>query len=207
MGCGWTHKRMSRDPLQPLLWGPKASGHPCAWSPLWCWRWGEQPALSWSPRRGWGLQSHVPSTSRHSLAHGLPLLPPLCSFTLRLHPHCFLLPACTTGCIWAPHWGAPKYSHVGNNSTGAKLQAQPRGHGLEERVAQSIPKDVGLQHPDAVGLMTLAWAAGLCEGSVRTGRACPRASHPIAAPSLPGARVAGARPGPGRHFLTLLISN
>lgn len=67
------------------------------------------------------------------------------------------------GCITAspgvPRWGAHKYSHVGNDRAGTKLQTRPRGRGLEEKVAQSIPRDEGPQHPNAAGPMILAWAA------------------------------------------------
>lgn len=114
-----------------------------------------------------GLGSCIPTASRRSFAQGLPLLPPLCSFLICCGPCCFLPPACPLpaplGCIAAspgvPRWGAPKYGHVDNNRAGAKLQAQPRGRGLEEQVAQSIPRDEGPQHPNATGPMISAWAA------------------------------------------------
>lgn len=135
MGRGQTCGRAGRGPPRPPLWGPRASGHPRACSPPRCWGRGEHPALPRVPRRGRGLRSCSPAASRRSLAQGLPLLPPLCSLALRLRPHRFLLPACTLpappGCIAAspgvPRWGAPKYSHVGNDGAGARLQAQQPG--------------------------------------------------------------------------------
>lgn len=99
---------------------------------------GIRPPLCMSLPRFWEGVSTLPCLGHLEGAGG-------CRGVALLHP----MPASVPASPGVPRWGAPKYSHVGNIGAGAKLPAHPRGRDLEEQVAQSIPRDKGMQHPDA----------------------------------------------------------